>query len=170
MIKKLLKKLVNLVFSLWEHEKIEDSTAQSIGVTIEPPPPDVDEFADLQWTYGGFRAGNPVRVSNAIIADLKVKNNGMSYRWAAGGCEALGAANAADASQTIACLFCLINGKWLGGKFDWISTSRTTRDFKNISTGYNGWDAAAIDKAVAFRFLIVSKNGSKRTNVIEVIK
>jgi hypothetical protein len=160
MIKKLLKKLVNFVSSLWEHEKIEDSTDQT----------NADKFVGLQWTYGGFRAGNPVQVFDAIITDLKVKSNGMSYRWTMGGCELLGAANVEDASQTIACLFCLIGGKWLGGKFDWISTSRVTRDFKNIATGYHGWDACAIDKAEAYRFVILSKDGTRRTNVIEVKK
>lgn len=160
MFKKLLKKLVTIVSSLWKHEKAEDSTTQT----------NEDKSIGLQWAFGGFRGQNAIKCEEAIIADLKVKSNGMSYRWVTGGCEALGADNATDASQTVACLFCLINGEWLGGKFDWISTSRTTRDFKNIATGYHGWDSAAIDKAEAYRFVIVSKNGKERTNVIEVAR
>lgn len=155
---KIIKALINIKSK--ENKSQEQVQSQS----------DNDKFAELNWFYGGFRAGNPVRVSSAIIADLKVKSNGLSYRWVSGGCEDLGANGAHNASETLACLFCLINGKWVGGKFDWISTSRTTRDFKNIATGYNGWDAAAIDKAEAFRFVIVSKDGTKRTNVIEVQK
>lgn len=159
MLKKFLKKILGFVSSLWEREQPETDTQT-----------DTEKFAELQWSYGGFCGQNANKSEDAIIADLKVKSNGLSYRWVSGGCEALGANGAHNASNTLACLFCLICGKWQGGKFDWISTSRTTRDFKNISTGYHGWDACAIDKAEAYRFVIVSKNGKKRTNVIEVNK
>ena len=63
-------------------------------------------------------------------------------------------------------LFCEQDGKWVGGKFDWISTSRTTRDFANIRSGYNGWDPSAISKADRCAFVVVSKDGKRRTNVI----
>ena len=82
-----------------------------------------------------------------------------------GGCENLGAGSKEDPA-CLACLFCLIGGKWIGGKFDWISTSRTSRDFKNVSDGYNGWDKGAIGKAAKYAFVIVSRDGKKRTNVI----
>lgn len=131
---------------------------------------DNDKFAELNWTYGGFRGQAAEWNTDCAIADLNVKSNGLSYRWEKGGCEVLGANGSHNASETIACLFCLINGKWVGGKFDWISTSRTTRDFKNIATGYHGWDSAAIDKAEGYRFVIVSKDGKKRSNVIEVMR
>lgn len=159
MLKKLFRQLTKIVAMLWESEQIK-TDSQS----------DVDKFNELQWSYGGFRGQDAIKCEDTIIADLKIKSNGLSYRWVAGGCESLGASDRTDASATLACLFCLIGGKWQGGKFDWISTSRVTRDFHNIETSYHGWDADAISKASAYRFVIVSKNGKRRTNVIEVNK
>ena len=36
---------------------------------------------------------------------------------------------------------------------------------KNVEDGYNGWDAGAFRSAKAYAFVIVSKDGRKRTNV-----
>lgn len=138
-------------------------------VPSKPNTSDASKFAELDFCWGGFNGKGATQASNAQIADLKV-GSGLSYRWVSGGCEALGAPNRTDAGYTLACLFCKIDGKWKGGKFDWISTSRTTRDFKNISSGYNGWDKNAISKATAYRFVIISRDGKRRTNVIEVSK
>ena len=38
-------------------------------------------------------------------------------------------------------------------------------EVKNISEGYNGWPKDSIGKADAYAFVIVSKDGRKRTNV-----
>ena len=162
----LIKKITSLVKKA---EDIKDKVEEALPQEEKQEQTTNDDaiFAELNWMYGGFRAKGAVRDDNAVIANLSIHSNGMSYSWQAGGCEVLGAKDRSDPDQTLACLFCLINGKWVGGKFDWISTSRVTRDFHNIATGYNGWDAAAIDKAEGFRFVIVSKDGSKRTNVIE---
>lgn len=124
------------------------------------------DFAALRWVYGGFNGSAATPVAGCEIADLRVSSSGLSYRWAQGGCEALGAADRGDASRTIACFFCLIDGQWRGSKIDWISTSRTTRSFENIRSGYKGWDKDAIEKAKGFAFVIVSKDGQKRTNII----
>jgi hypothetical protein len=66
----------------------------------------------------------------------------------------------------VACLFCYSGGKWVGGKFDWVSTSRRTRDFKNIHEGYHGWSPTVFKNATAYAFVIVSKDGKSRSNVI----
>ena len=58
-----------------------------------------------------------------------------------------------------------VGGKWQGGKFDWISTSRLSRDFKNVRDGYGGWRKDAIEAAEAFAFVICSKDGKRRSNV-----
>lgn len=148
-------------------DKIEDYKDEKEANSVDNK--DSTMFAELDFCWGGFNGKGATQASNAQIADLKV-GSGLSYRWVSGGCEALGAPNRTDAGYTLACLFCKIDGKWKGGKFDWISTSRTTRDFKNISSGYNGWDKNAISKATAYRFVIVSRDGKRRTNVIEVSK
>ena len=151
---------------------IKDSLKQSIAETLNHSSTESNtiNYDELSWCWGGFNGSGAVETSSAQISNLSVSMNGMSYSWSTGGCEQLGASNRTDASQTLACLFCLIDGEWRGGKFDWISTHRLTRDFHNIETSYHGWDASAISKASAYRFVIVSKDGKTRTNVIEVTK
>lgn len=131
---------------------------------------DAVDFSSLDWCWGGFKGGSAKAVDGVEIASLKVSDSGLTYKWVAGGCEKLGASSSTDYSQTLACFFCKIDGKWKGGKIDWISTSRTSRDFKNIEEGYNGWDRQAVGKADMFAFCIVSKDGKKRTNMITAAK
>ncbi len=123
-------------------------------------------FSLLQWTYGGFKGEQAKLGAQPRISGLKLNNSGMSYSWKSGGCENLGATSASDYSHTVACLFCYSGGKWVGGKFDWVSTSRRTRDFKNVHDGYNGWSPAVFSRAEAYAFVIVSKDGKTRSNVI----
>ena len=122
------------------------------------------DFASLSFCFGGFKPKSDAKVC-AKIRSLSVNEKGMSYRWDKGGCEDLGCKDAKDANA-LACMFYQANGQWRGGKFDWISTSRLTRDFANIDGSYNGWDSKAFKSANHFAFVIVSKDGSKRTNVI----
>ena len=121
--------------------------------SASPASSDAVDFASLDWAWGGFQGKSAKPVAGVEIGSLKVSGGGMSYKWIAGGCEKLGASNREDADHTLACLFVRIGGKWQGGKFDWTSTSRTSRDFKNVRDG-------------AYAFCIVSKDGKKRTNVI----
>ena len=90
----------------------------------------------------------------------------MSYKWASGGCELLGAADRDDASCIAALFVQGADGAWYGGKFEWISTSRTSRSLGNIEGGYNGWPTDSIGKARGFAFVITSKDGRRRSNVI----
>jgi len=137
----------------------EEPTAP--GATV-----DAVAYSALNWSMGGFNGSKAVLHDGVEIGSLNVGRDGMSYRWVRGGCEQLGATSRGDAGHTLACLFYLdASGKWQGGKFDWISTSRTTRDFKNIHSGYNGWNAAEFDAAREFAFVIVG-TGGRRSNVI----
>lgn len=140
--------------------------SESKGQTVSS---DAQMFSELNFNYGGFNGSSASWDGSTEITNLNVGKN-LTYQWVKGGCESLGASNATDASKTLACLFCKVNGVWVGGKFDWISTSRTSRDFKNIQSGYKGWDSSALDKASAYRFIIISSDGKRRTNVIEVTK
>ena len=126
---------------------------------------DAAPFASLKWPWGGFDGSKAALSPSARVKSLKVTCSGLSYSWESGGCEDLGASSRTDAS-CLACLFCFDGSSWRGGKFDWISTSRTSRDLKNVESGYNGWDAAAFRSAKAHAFCIVSKDGRKRTNVV----
>ena len=147
----------------------DDAAAQVQPVQASPSSPsspDAVEFSALRWDYGGFGGKGAVAVNGCTISGLKVSSSGMGYKWERGGCEQLGASSR-TAADCIAAIFVRgSDGLWRGGKFDWISTSRTTRDFKNISEGYNGWPPDSIKTATAYAFVIVSRDGRKRSNVI----
>jgi hypothetical protein len=158
-------------------EALADDPASVPGVPSVPDPvgppavpsdqTDAVPYSSLNWSMGGFKGSGALMHSGAVIGSLSVKSNGMSYKWVSGGCEQLGATSKGDAGHTLACLFYKDSvGKWQGGKFDWISTSRTTRDFKNIHDGYNGWSPSAFAAATEYAFVIVGTNG-RRTNVIK---
>ena len=143
-----------------EHtEKKEDS--------VPSVPSVVEDTVELDFRYGGFEGGRAKEEPGCRIGSLNVGKDKLTYKWEAGGCEALGAKDNADYSQTVACAFYWDGKKWVGGKFDWISTSRTSRGFENIKSGYNGWDSAAFFGAKKHGFCIVSKDGKKRSNFIE---
>lgn len=125
------------------------------------------DFGLLQWSWGGFNGAGAILNESCSIANLHINKQNMTYSWVNGSCQALAAASdASDASKTLACLFVLNDGNWQGGKFDWISTNRTSRSFENIHCGYKGWDAKAFSQAEAYAFVIVSADGKHRTNAI----
>ncbi len=128
--------------------------------------PSVDgvDFSALRWRYGGFDGSNAKLADGVRIKDLTVTSDRISYAWAAGGCERLGASSREDAA-CIAAFFCRVDGEWVGGKFEWISTSRQSRDTDNLR-GYNGWSETIFNAASAYAFVIVSRDGRKRSNVI----
>ena len=67
----------------------------------------------------------------------------------------------------IACLFVQkSNGQWVGGTFDWISSSRRSRDFNNLYIGYEGWSLEGVPNPCQAAFVIVSPDGKRRSNVI----
>lgn len=148
-------------------EAVQDGEP-AVAPVVAPVTPtassDAVDFASLDWCWGAFIGGSAKLVDGAEIGSLKVSGN-LTYKWVRGGCEKLGATSREDADHTICALFCKIDGHWQGGKFDWISTSRLSRDFKNVRDGYGGWRKDAIETAEAFAFVICSRDGKKRTNV-----
>ena len=130
----------------------------------QPTSADAVDFSLLEWRWGGVNGSKASPVAGCEIGSLKVTSSKLTYKWVSGGCVQLGALRKSVAN-CLACLFCLIDGRWVGGKFDWISTSRTSRDLNNIIGGYNGWDKNAIGKADAYAFVIISDGGRLRSNV-----
>ena len=131
------------------------------------PTPGTDEvpFASLKWTFGGFRGERAVldvpRIGSLAFNGVR----GLSYRWIGRTLDAWGLSH--SQAGALACLFVQrADGSWIGGKFDWISTSRTTRDFKNIFAGYAGWDLIGVPNPCRAAFVIVSSDGRLRSNVI----
>lgn len=133
----------------------------------EPEAAGTEGSFDAVWRFGGFDGSRAKEVAVCRIGSLKMDRDGMSYKWVSGGCEALGAADKGDYSKTLACTFYWDGKGWVGGKFDWISTSRTSRSLTNIREGYHGWDASAFFAAKRHGFCIVSSDGKRRSNFIE---
>lgn len=123
------------------------------------------DFALLDWRWGGLRGGKAA-LADCRIAGLRVTPNGLSYKWTVGGCEDLDRACSHSKPCCTCALFCRIDGKWIGGKFDHISTDRRTRDFENIEGRYGGWEPESLSKATAFAFVILDDGARRRTNVI----
>ena len=122
-------------------------------------------FELLHFDYGGFHPPTNCHRSAVELSRLKVKRDGLSFKYI----EDLSHWGLAheDYTGALACLFvCDRDGRWVGGKFDWISSSRTTRDFENIYDGYNGWSLRNVPNPCPVAFVIVHVKGKQRSNVI----
>lgn len=117
-------------------------------------------------SFGSPNTSKATEDPNAQIKDLKLNKDGLSYRWAKGGCENLGASSKGDYSQTIAVAGYGDGKTFKCAKFDWISTSRTSRSFENIYDHYNGFDPDAFFKAPHRCFFIMGADGKRRTNIL----
>ena len=118
-------------------------------------------------SFGSPNCSKATEIADCQIAKFKMNKSGMSYKWVSGGCERLGASSKEDYSQTIAIIGYSNDGiTFHCGKFDWVSTSRETRDFKNIYEGYNGFDKDKFFNAKRHCFFVMSKDGKKRTNIL----
>lgn len=118
----------------------------------------------LVWAYGGIDGSNAVEDPNTQICDFVQGYDTMAYKWFKGDLSNWGYAYS-DAKGLACAFYQGKDGKWYGGKFEWISSSRTTRSFKNLNSGYNGWDACAYHSAARHGFLILSSDLKYRTNL-----
>ena len=119
----------------------------------------------VEYAYGGVDFNRAKEDPDAVIGNLKVNSDSMSYSWMAGNLRGWGLS---DGDANALAIFAVkdSSGKYKGGKFEWISKSRTTRAFTNIKSGYSGWPKDAVQKAKGYAFCICSKDASKRTNWI----
>jgi hypothetical protein len=156
-------------------EPVTEPITEPVTEPVVTSSADEIPFSSLNWSYGGFKGENSVAIPETVISNLTFSGNKMLYKWVKGGCEKFGAGNAHDYSMTLSCMFVKNNkGKWVGGKFDWISTDRLSRDLKNCLNGYHGWNLKDVPNPAEAAFLIAgvsSPNGGspsgKRTNVIK---
>lgn len=127
-------------------------------------------FSDLVWSYGGVNGSGGTLRSDVSISNLSFRGQTLYYKWDKGGCENFGASNDGDYSKTICAVFFKdSSGKYIGGKFDWISTNRLSRGLGNVRGGYGGWNYGAISNPADAVFLICSPSGQSRTNVIKCV-
>ena len=126
---------------------------------------DAVDYTLLDWRWGNFK-GAKASLSSARIKSLKVGSGSLSYAWERGSCSDLDAA-CTHANPCCTCaLFCRVDGKWVGGKFEHISTDRTSRGLGNVQEGCGGWDPSALSRADAYAFVILDDGAKRRTNVI----
>lgn len=128
----------------------------------------IDEvaFTNLVWQFGGVDASGAVPDGPAIQM-LRCSAEEMSFDWVRDlSCWGL----AHDDAAALACLFVqTADDEWIGGKFEWISSSRNRRSFENVFEGYNGWNLAGVPRSAMVAFVVVSRDGSRRSNVISAL-
>jgi hypothetical protein len=172
-----------------------DPVNQDTPTTTPVSGADEVPFADLVWSYGGFKGAGTVAIPESVIKNLTFKGNTLYYGWVKGGCENFGASNANDHTRTICAVFFKNDsGKYIGGKFDWISTDRLSRGvllrqtliekviatinrkrgLENVHGGYSGWNVGNVKNPADAAFVICgvsspggSGSSGKRTNVIK---
>ena len=120
-------------------------------------------FAKFNWKYGGFN-GSRAKLDAPRITMTGLSSGSVSFRWDVG-MRAWGLSDG-DAGAIFAVFVKNSAGEWVGGKIDWISVSRKSRDFAHIHSGYNGWTLAGVPNPCEAAFVVVNSGGSKRSNVI----
>ena len=139
------------------------TSATSTGEGDAGVAPDEIGYGSLSWRYGGIGGGG-YKPTGVSISGLKANSGGLSFKYntnlsawgyAPGDCGAY------------ACMFVQTeSGSWVGGKFDWISSSRSSRDFKNVYSGYAGWNLDNVPNPCQIAFVILDANAKRRSNVI----
>lgn len=118
----------------------------------------------LQWKYGGFKPPTNAVRSTVVVSDLRVNRGGFRFKWV----RDIGAWGVPyEVPDALACFFVKNNaGEWVGGKFEWISSSRSTREFTNIRDGYHGWNLKDVPNPCEVAFLVFRKDGKRRSNIV----
>lgn len=146
-----------------------------IGDTVEAPAPDVPaqetppatvdqlDYSMLKWKFGGVNATG-AKLDTPRISGLSCNGRSVFYRWDVG-MSGWGLGNA-DAGA-ICAVFFLRDGAWIGGKFDWVSVSRISRELKHCEY-YSNWGSSGIKLPWRGKvaFVVVSADGKRRSNVL----
>ena len=132
-----------------------------------PQPPsavDAVPYDSLQWRYGGFNGARAI-LDTPRLSNLRTNGRTLTYKWDTG-LSGWGLGHA-DAGAICAVFFDRGGGVWVGGKFDWVSTSRTNRELKHVES-YSNWPQSGITLPHSGRvaFVVVSADGKLRSNVV----
>lgn len=131
-----------------------------------PKVPDFAPYEQFEWRFGGenFSKAKP---SGAVQLSLRsLSASKITYSWDK---DLSGwGVDYNDHTKAIVCAFVrTADGRWVGGKFDWVSSSRKERDFKHMtSEPYKGWSLAGIPNPTGLAFVVVRHDGRDRSNVI----
>lgn len=125
---------------------------------------DADEKIVLDWAYGNCNGSKAVedtsasgyRLTKFTFDGKTVKFDGVGSMWG----------YTHDKHDARNCLFFRDGVRYVGGFFEWGDPSRKSREIKNITGRYGGWDPSRLARASEFAFCITDKAGKKRTNVL----
>ena len=120
----------------------------------------------LDFRYGGVK-GRPVEDSRCRISKLKIGSDSLSIHWDTGIPSDWKRGDTKKGPMILACAFYESDGRWIGGKFDWIDEHRSSRSLENIHGGYGGWNAGAWNAAKRRAFCVMSFDGKYRSNLLE---
>lgn len=146
---------------------VHDSGAGPSSTEPATTPASSSTGPNLVFRYGGYKGAGAKEDPDTQIGALHMSKSGMSYKWTKGNLGNWGLAHTSAGALACAFYFDEKEGAWIGGKFDWISTSRTTRDWTNVRAGYNGWKPDPFFGAKKRAFCICSADGRKRTNLVQ---
>jgi len=143
----------------YAHDALENATGGNTDA--QPVNADAVDYSLLQWEFGGFNGAN-ARLDTPRLSGASCDGRTVFYKWDVG-LDVWGMGH--DNADAVCALFIeRSDGSWTGGKFDWVSTSRTSRGLGHLE-GYNGWsERLPLTGRVAF--VVVTADGARRSNVI----
>ena len=158
---------LDAAYDVWKaNYEADGGTIGNDAATVEAAEPvpsgtDAVPFSSLVWTYGGFNGSSAI-LGTPRLSGASCNGSTYSYKWDVG-MSAWGASDS-DYSKSICAVFIERNGQWVGGKFDWVSVSRTSRGLGHLEF-YSGWnESLPLSGRVAF--VVVNANGKARSNVV----
>ncbi len=149
-------------------EASQPTTPEPTPPTSPEPTPSTQDYADyssFQWRYGGENFSSAAHTGAVAITFKGLSANRIDYSWD----RDLSNWGIKDpkAADAVVCAFIQDStGNWIGGKTDWVSTSRKSRDFNNVYNGYKGWSLSGIPNPTQLALVIVRRDGKERSNVI----
>lgn len=152
----------------WEHHHSsgDAAAAETPAQTAQGETPTATTAAaKLIWRYGGFNGSGAVEDPANVIRDLHIVGDRLSFGWSSGDLSNWGVGRT-DATAIAAAFFWSDEERaWVGGKFEWVDFSRTTRHLGNLD-GYGGWRKELFYAAKRRAFCIARKDGRARTNLL----
>ena len=146
--------------SAGEHEEHGD------GAQASSDSPDSPSSPVLVFKYGGFKGDKAVEDSRCRISQLKIGSDALSFRWDTKIPGDWKRETLEKGPMIVVAAFVWDGGRWIGGKFDWIDESRSSRSLENIKGGYGGWDGTSWTAAKRHAVCVVSADGKFRSNLL----
>ena len=136
----------------------------------ESLPPEPVSFSSLHWLkpdskniVGGFNGSGAV-FDRVTLSNLSCNGKSVFYKFDVD-LSAWGLSH--GEAGAICAVFFERNGRYEGGKFDWVSSSRTSRELKHVES-YSNWPQSGIKLPWRGKvaFVIFSADGKRRSNVV----